>query len=116
MIFFLRPENTSFAVTANHVYKAYMDAKKTNPKTRCQIDNIQFGPEDRLIDASSALDIATFRISSEEIKRTNKRELTKWPPVIPEIGKGVLFAGFPGKERLTLSKNEISFGIYENIT
>ena len=54
-IFFLRPENTSFAVTANHVYQAYVDAKKLNPETRCQIDNIPFDPEDRLIETSSEL-------------------------------------------------------------
>lgn len=65
-----------------------------------------------MIDASSELDIATFRISSDEVSQINKRELTKWPPALPEIGKGVLFAGFPGKERLTLSQNEFSFGTY----
>lgn len=111
-IFFLCPKEVSFAVTADHVFQEYKAAKASSSKVTCQIGNIPFFPEKRLIDSSRELDIATFRISSSEVNQLNKMELTNWPPVIPEIGKGVFFAGFPGDERLALSSNSFSFGIY----
>lgn len=111
-IFFLRPNDISFAVTANHVYQAYMTDKKSSTNIFCQIGNIPFALEERLIDINEELDIATFRTTPDEIRKINKWELSKWPPSLPEVEKGVLFAGFPGHERFELSSREVSFGIY----
>ena len=111
-IFFLRPNDISFAVTANHVYQKYITDKKSYTNIFCQIGDILFPLEERLIDINEELDIATFRITSDEIRKINKIELSMWPPSLPDIGKGVLFAGFPGHERFELSSHEVSFGIY----
>ena len=111
-IFFLRPESVSFAVTSNHVFQAYIRDRESTSNITCQIGDMTFSPEERLIESSDELDIATFRVSSSEVSQLNKMELTIWPPRVPEEGKGILFAGFPGHERFTLSSHEFSFGIY----
>ena len=76
-LFFLRPGHESFAVTANHVFQAYVAEKTSIPNLTCQIGKIVFNPEERLIDASEELDIATFHISPEEVRELNKCELTR---------------------------------------
>ncbi len=92
-------------ITADHVYAAYLDARdKFGDFARCQLGNLRFVPESRLIARSKSLDIATFAVTSEEIKRTYDGKFAmSFDPMNPQIGKGVFFAGFPGRERRRLS-------------
>ena len=101
-------------VTADHVYAAYLDARnKFGDFARCQIGNLRFVPEGRLIARNEALDIATFAITSEEIKKTYDGKFAmSFDPMNPQVGKGVFFAGFPGRERRLLSEREIESGIF----
>jgi hypothetical protein len=115
-IFFLDCGAGTFAVTANHVYQGYLDAKAAGSNVTCQVSNAKFIPEKRLIDRDKFLDIATFKVSLEEIMRIGKLPLrgsqSSWPPLPPELGKGVFFAGFPGKERIFTKPVNLNFGIY----
>lgn len=99
--FFVSGDRT-FLVTADHVFTGYLEAReKFGAVTRCRIGNIAFNPEQRLIARSLSLDIATFEISPEEIKRTHShRWAMTFDPMVPERGKGVLFAGFPRLARI----------------
>ena len=112
-VFFVSPD-WPFMVTADHVYAAYLDARnKFGDFARCQIGNLRFVPEDRLIARNEALDIATFAITSEEIKKTYDGKFAmSFDPMNPQVGKGVFFAGFPGRERRLLSEREIESGIF----
>jgi hypothetical protein len=60
------------------------------------------------------LDVATFRITANEIKRIGKQILTgyqkSWPPSPPEQGRGIYYSGFPATETIRLSPRAISFG------
>jgi hypothetical protein len=47
-----------------------------------------------LIDRNVELDIATFHVSGDEIRRAKKIAFTM-EPFVPQEGKGVFFAGFP---------------------
>lgn len=115
-IFFLNCGNNTFAVTANHVYQGYLDAQAAGSKVICQVGNAEFIPENRLIDSDESLDIATFDISEKEIKQIGKLALigsqSSWPPLPPELDKGVFFVGFPGKERVFTEPTSLSFGLY----
>jgi len=115
-IFFLDCGEEVFAVTANHVYQGYRTRKEKHPSTTCQIMNLPYDPENRLIDYYSEYDIATFRISEEEVENIGKAILTgsqsTWPPEPPVAGKGVFFAGYPGKARLYSHPNKVDFGLY----
>lgn len=115
-IFFVDSGKALFAVTTNHVFEEYLEKKTAFPKLICQIHDLKFLPEQRLIDSSKELDIATFRIKLHEIKSINKVALTKWPPIIPQTDKAVMFAGFPGRERLYDGALAFNFGIYTNLT
>ena len=61
---------------------------------------MHFDPVSRLIAAGTDIDITTFHITAEEL-RCLRRITTPWPPVIPEVGNGVLVCGLPGETRLT---------------
>ena len=121
-IFFVDAGHGAFGVTANHVYQGYLDAKAAYPRVDCGIGRqcfvappsatLPFDPEARLIDQSQDPDIATFRITAEELKQLGTTTITVWPPVIPEVGQSIAFAGFPGRERRPVGPRELSFAPY----
>ena len=118
-IFFLDAGEGVFAVTADHVYQAYLEQKEKSPNIVCQLLNLPFKPEERLIDSDADLDIATFRISPDEVKEAGKAVLmgnqSTWPPLPPQEGRSVFFAGFPGKERIQQGPRGINFGIFHGV-
>ena len=119
-MFFLDAGEGPFAVTARHVCQEYRVAKKDFPGTPCQLGNLPFDLEDRLISLiesdGDGPDIATFRIEPEEVDRLGKTVLTGsrkvWPPPPPQQGQGMFFAGFPGQARVRTATDEINFGIF----
>ena len=124
-MFFVDAGQGAFAVTANHVYQGYLDALSAHRLAECVIlpksfdgparQPLPFDPETRLIDRSPDPDIATFRMTAEELERLGTTTITAWPPVIPEEGKGILFAGFPGHERMLTAPFELSFAVYPGL-
>ncbi len=113
-IFFLDLGQGPFGVTADHVLRAFLNRKQAEPGLRCQIAELPFEPEDRLIDRDDYRDIATFRIEAEELSRLGNavhRPRYRWPPKPPERGQGVLFAGYPGCERRLVGRRKVEFGI-----
>ena len=113
-IFFLECGGPPLAVTAAHVYENYWSRKQNNSNLVCQIDNLPFDPENRLIDRDHGLDIATFRIEEQEITRlgkwVHKVDQSEWPPSPPQPGQGVFFAGFPS--RTILDSQSVEYDIH----
>lgn len=122
-MFFMNAGEGQFAVTARHVYQGYREAKSNFPESVCQLSNLPFDLEDRLISLIKpdwhGPDIATFRIESEEVKKLGKAVLTgsqkTWPPTPPQQCKGVYFAGYPGRELIQNAPDKINFGIKRNL-
>ncbi len=114
-VFFLDCGQGTFAVTADHVYQAYLNRKGNDPGLLCGIGDVPFAPEERLIDRDPERDIVTFRIEKEEVARAGKvvhrPSPERWPPQPPHPGQGVVFAGFPGCERRLIRGREVEFGI-----
>lgn len=95
-----------FVVTAGHVYEGFCNGLKTRPDTVCLLSDLRFDPVSRYIAHDIAYDVATFRITPEEIhtlRDTGKHVLTgsqtTWPPQPPTVGRGAFFVGFPGDGR-----------------
>jgi hypothetical protein len=115
--FFLDAGKGPFGVTAQHVIQGWREDRARKNVVALQMAGIPFDPEgkNKIIAEHAGIDIATFRISPEEIKLTGKTVLkgyqSHWPPQPPLEGRGVYFAGFPGVEKLWLSQRDISFGI-----
>jgi hypothetical protein len=115
--FFFEAARQIVMVTADHVLKHYLKAReKWGQFARCQIANLRIIPEERVIARSEILDIATFRIGRDEIARTKEGGFPmSFAPLIPEVGKGVLFAGFPSAARQLLSQREMVNGIFTGL-
>ena len=115
-VFFVNTGKRIFAVTASHVYNAFLVQKAASPNIVCCIANRDFDLCTRVIADDPYVDIATFEISEREIRKIGKTVLTgsqnEWPPAPPQQGKGVFFAGYPSVARKILGPNEIEFGIY----
>ena len=63
----------SFLVTAGHVYTGYLAERRAARRIICQIGDLEFRPEERLIDLQERPDIATFRVADHEIKAIGKK-------------------------------------------
>lgn len=116
-VFFLDCGRGPFAVTAGQVFGELIEHRHKYRVRGCQIGNVEVDPEERLIDWGKRqnIDIATFRVSAEEIAATGKKVVEgvdgAWPPP-PQPGDAVFFAGFPGAERDPIGANEIAFGLH----
>jgi hypothetical protein len=116
-MFFLDCGRSPFAVTAAHVFDGFLGDRQTDRVRSCQIGNVGFNPEERLIASGTqqGIDIATFRVTPEEIAATGKRVVRgtddAWPAP-PNVGEAAFFGGFPGVERVPIAPHEISFGLH----
>jgi hypothetical protein len=119
-VFFLDCGRGPFAVTAGHVFERFVEDRQSRRVRSCQIGNIEFDPEERLIGRGShlGLDIATFRVTPDEIAAVGKRAVQgvdgAWPPP-PQPGEAVFFGGFPGDERDQIGPQQVVFGLHSAI-
>ena len=110
-----------FIVTAAHVYESYLERLSEGIDIWPQLSDITFRMEERVIGylGSETLDIATFRISSEEIVFLKRCVLqgNKPPCDAPSVREkdGALFAGFPGLQRTDEAEHECGFGFYASL-
>ena len=115
--FFVAADRT-FVVTANHVFVGYLESRELfGARVHCQLGQLRFNPEERLIAQDKNLDIATFSIFPSEVRQSyDGKSAMSFDPMVPQIGKGVLFAGFPGRERRRLDPRTIESGIFTALT
>jgi hypothetical protein len=119
-VFFLDCGRGPFAVTACHVFEQFARDRSERRVRGYQIGNLGFDLEDRLIDCGGdrRIDIATFRISLEEIAEIGKKVVQgtdgAWPPP-PKLNEVVYFGGFPGSERIQIASREFSFGLHSGM-
>jgi hypothetical protein len=92
-----------FAVTAAHVFTEYLEAKESAEEIGCQLGNVLFEPERRVIGCRQDLDVATFRVSPPEADQINKSTVKpdppRWEPLMPAAKNFAFFAGFPAQTR-----------------
>ena len=99
-------------ITAEHVIAAYLTDRK-DLNVRLQIGNA-IVENVEIIDKSERVDIATVAIDPVLLSKLGKdvTPLSVWPPRPPDEGRGIMFAGYPGGERLEEGDFELSFGLY----
>jgi hypothetical protein len=115
--FFLDAGQGPFAVTAQHVIEGFRRDSAAGNVVAVQLGldlPLDFTSRHAIIGEHPDIDIATFRITEEEIAAIGKITLTghqrAWPPSPPQQDRGVYYSGFPGTETIWLSPREISFG------
>lgn len=120
-IFFLDCGRGPFAVTAGHVFEQFTADRAARRVRGVQIGKVGFNPEERLIDwgRDRKIDIATFRVTPEEIAEIGKKIVQgidgAWPQP-PNLGETIFFGGFPGGERIEVAPMEFSLGLHSAMT
>lgn len=121
--FFIDIGGRIIAITAAHVYRLYLNGKQVaRGKIACQLGDLVFDPEARLIAVSDSIDIATFSVSADELTKVGKQPFAvaarDWPPPHPSparpghMGLTAYFAGFPEDSRIWINSQVIGFGLY----
>ncbi|MEQ1719456.1 MAG: hypothetical protein ABL907_26270 [Hyphomicrobium sp.] len=113
--FFIDTGAAVFGVTAAHVIRGMQTACAEGGPISCQIGVFDLTDPGCLIAIDDDIDIATFRISANEVRALGKTVLTGhqkcWPPSPPQPERGVTYSGFPGVSTVWLGRREISFGV-----
>jgi hypothetical protein len=117
--FFLDAGTGPFWVTSYHVIRKWQE-HRTNGCGPLRLggegNSVEFNFEDRKIAFHRGIDIATFRITPDEIKRIGKTILTgvqsSWPPKPPTVERGIYYCGFPQIETRQLSWQKVEFGCF----
>lgn len=116
-------------VTAAHAYREYLAHQREHGSLYCQVGNTRVRDLSRLLigcgnlhvplgEPAPETDIATFRMNPAAVGRVNKlpvMALGDWPPP-PAENQNVMFAGYPGHERIFASSSEINFGFHTGMT
>ena len=112
-ITFVNTGSNSFGITDYHVFEKYLELKNKLKNFRCQIDNLTFDLESRLIDynSDSNIDLATFKINDDEFRLMSAKPLhhKSWPVKLKNETKTepVFILGFPGHLRSITSTTNI---------
>jgi hypothetical protein len=116
-VFFLDTGEAVFAVTAAHVVSEFF-ADSNMPDMHAAIaahgkSPLRIPLGDRIIDASAEIDIATFRVSENELQYFDRNLLRgnvgEWPPRLAQVNGPATYCGFPGVGRRPVAGG-VSFG------
>jgi hypothetical protein len=108
----VRTPDRLLGVTAAHIVNSYFEQSK-NLNIKLQIgEEVVPDLEKRIIAISDELDLATIHLEPSAL---DKQIIPlSWPPKIPQEGRGIMLAGYPGKERLE-EKRTCNFGSFTAI-
>jgi hypothetical protein len=113
-VFFIKPRNIPFAVTARHVYEGYVKRLEQNSGVKCQINSLRFDPTQRLVGYGRDCDIATFWLTPTEFEGLDRLAIP-WPPLILMEGQLVLYAGLPAVAKKSPEPGYVDFGVYTSL-
>jgi len=116
--FILRFNTCLIGVTAEHVIKAYEDAKRLNDQTLCLLRTIPFDLSNAIINRSVDLDIATFRVTEDQLAASEAIEIdcrSEWPPSLPDIGRELSLGGFPNLLQTAYPHSPMEFRAYVHL-
>ena len=92
-----------FLVTAGHVYEGYRRCRESHPDAACIVGDLRFDIEKRKIAHDQAYDVATFKVTSEEVAQWRDRgryALSRQPSILATApapgGKWDVLCGLPG--------------------
>lgn len=94
----LRFEAGLIGVTADHVIGGFEEANVPGEKIVCLLRTVPFDLPTAIIDRDATLDIATFRITEEQLIASEGVAVDcrlHWPPPEPAMGTALSLAGFP---------------------
>ena len=116
-------------ITAAHVYREYLAHQRQHGSLYCQVGNTRVRDlSPLLIDCGNLHvplgepapdpDIVTFRMNRAAVERVRKAPILAmgdWP-LPPLANQNVMFAGYPGHERIFETPSKINFGFHTGMT
>ncbi len=110
--FLVRTPAGILGVTAGHVVDEFVATRIRGADITATVGGLSFDLEEQLIDRGRGVDIATFRVSEDDLPVIGFRPLERaWPPTTPARNGIVLLAGWPGHERI-VGAERVTGGIY----
>lgn len=107
---YIQGSSSVFGVTAAHVVRQYQEVQES---CVLQLGNAELKLD--LLDLDERLDLATIAIP-ETVRRAVGKEVA---PIclprtgdVPQEGRGIMLAGFPGEDRQALSGTEVGWGMF----
>ncbi len=122
--FFVRTPKRLFGVTANHVHEGFIRARESFRTSSCHLLPMSFDEPrtpikidltERLIARSAECDICTFAVTEGEIRDLEVSVIDLWPAMLPQEGRGIVFAGYPGHERRFVSFRLLEFSPFPGL-
>jgi len=110
---FVRTRRRLMAITAAHVVREYEEARANATwPMQLQVMNAMLNLE--VIAINYDLDLATLAIDDKLLSRIGKdiEPLSTLPPRVPQEGRGILLAGYPGVDMLEPGPMEVSWGLF----
>jgi hypothetical protein len=110
------------ALTCQHVIACFRRIRKCTDKVVFQIGNVELDPLDQLIDENARLDLASIRLTHEQVNEITLEggmglcvfKPVSWPPQTLSEGDFVAFGGFPGELKTVRSFDELEFGSWSS--
>ncbi len=107
----------SFLVTAAHVVlQCICDIGESESPVVAKFGDVVIDPASNLIGCDKTSDIATIRLTEDQIRQSGKEVVggsqASWPPQPPTVPQMVFMSGFPGQERGPQNEYVEGFGIY----
>jgi hypothetical protein len=116
--FILRFDAGLIGVTAEHVIRAFEEAKKSSAQIVCLLRTVPFDILGAIVGRNAELDIATFRLTEDELTRSEAIAIdcrAEWPPPEPDKGTALSLAGFPEELKKASSYSSVQFAAYVNM-
>ncbi len=113
--FILRFRSGPVLVTANHVIKAFEQDKNRGSKVEMLLRGILFDVESAAIDRDEELDLATFKITEQQIVESEAIAVDcqgAWPPPRPARGNALSFAGYPEVLKASYPHDRLQFNAF----
>ncbi len=109
-----------FLVTAAHVYRMFQrDIQISSETIEVQFSDVSFDPTASLISVNDEYDLATFKLTDEQILHCGKSVITgsqrTWPPPKPKVPQAVFVTGYPGCDSYEAGPSAYDFAVYSAI-
>ena len=110
--FVLRFDAGLIGITADHVIKAYEQAKCQMREPICLLRTVRLNLMEALIDRDAQLDLATFRVTEAELRESEALAIDcreEWPPPIPDRRREISFGGYPDELKKACAADRVEF-------
>src|ERR1700687_147899 len=117
--FILRFNSGLVGVTAGHVITAFEEARRQVGQIVSFLRTVRFDLANSIIDRDAKLDLATFRVTEEQLIESEAVALDcrqEWPPPTPDRGREISFAGFPESLKEGAWPHSREFRAFANMT